>query len=210
MAARHAGTLLLHEVERRFYFIFFTNIGDFKVLVAGCERILPRVSTSPRRLSSVASVCFSGLLALIHFNPPPKVSLSKNPCWVSRALAALLKSTPTALSICLNSYRTEIFTTIHQVGYICLALSVSFFFFLSFLPSSPFTSYLMRRHILLLPDIADGGFECVSLRLIIPHDRIQMQMDTEAGGQKKRVRADRSRFKNELLQLVCSQEDGKN
>lgn len=43
----------------------------------------------------------------------------------------------------------------------------------------------MRRHILLLPDIADGGFECVSLRLIIPHDRAQMQMDTEAGGQKK-------------------------
>lgn len=45
----------------------------------------------------------------------------------------------------------------------------------------------MRRHILLLPDIADGGFECVSLRLIIPHDRVQMQMDTEAGGQKKNV-----------------------
>lgn len=42
----------------------------------------------------------------------------------------------------------------------------------------------MRRHIFLPPDIADGGFESVSLCLVTPDYHIRMQMDTEPGGQK--------------------------
>lgn len=42
----------------------------------------------------------------------------------------------------------------------------------------------MRRHIFLPPDIAGGGFECVSLCLVTPDYHIRMQMDTEPGGQK--------------------------
>lgn len=56
MAARHAATLLLHVVERRFYFIYLTIIGDFKVLVAkrhflrtpaGCLGLLLPCSRAP-------------------------------------------------------------------------------------------------------------------------------------------------------------------
>lgn len=68
----------------------------------------------------------------------------------------------------------------------------------------------MRGHSFVLPDIAFGGFERVSLCLIIPHYHIQMQMDTEPGGQNVSEPTDLDSKTSYYSYNVCTQEDVKN
>lgn len=101
-------------------FYFFNQYRDFKVLVEGCERTLPRVSTSPHRLSSVASVCFSGLLALILRTPAGCLGLFL-PCSRAPPLLCLSAWTPTGLKFSWRSTRSAI------SAWLCPFLSFSFF-----------------------------------------------------------------------------------